>query len=303
MKINFLIKHVIQLPTRAITDEEYELLDRQSHEYSKIMTNNGYDYSLNDVEYKSEEFFKILELAEDRFNLAFDFNIIYNQEELKEFNYFRIDASSSISMKNDITYSNKFDKLSQQELEYDILCSIMQQKNWTHNKMIVISQSKFAIDEYLYRLIADSNLVGYKFQQIYNITKKEYEHAYCLSAYEVIKQNNRVMDKLIYENPPYGLETHGYLIFLKDTFNNKSDFYKYGTDEIFFSAKARNFFRGQKAKGIIFKPVYEDMTDKFNEYNEFIKEFANIACNYNKNHVVGFEGQKIRISTLVGGLI
>ena len=300
-----LVKQYLQFPKHHMTEKDFEYFDRKSRDYSKLMESNGFDYSVNKVEYKSKDFYKILELAGDKFELAFDFEIIYSSKELDEFNFFRVDATSSIAMKNDITYSRQYDELLKQNSKYDVLCSIVGQKVWTKNKMIVISQTKLVVDDYLYSLIIKSDLRGYAFQNIYNITTKKYENAYCLSSEVFIEQSKRIKDKLTYKST-YSLATQGYYIFSKDTFDTNIDFFNIGskdTGELIVSSKSRMFFKKHKTKGVIFEPVYETDTIRFSQYNNFIKEFANILYRYNHNHIIGLTGERIQVASLKEGLL
>jgi hypothetical protein len=298
MKVRFLIKHYPKKNLKELLSNQ-ELLEQHNQDIKNFMQlseANGLDSSVVDTSYLSEEFFKVLELATTKFRLAFDFQILYTKKELERFKIFILDSISSIAIKNDITYSKKYDP--------DNICSILGKIKWQENTLKIISQSHIAVDKTLKNKIEDSILSGYDFTHIYNASMNIFEDAYCLKAKQVLK-SKRVIDKLTFNlNDKNNIRTHGYIILEKDSLSNLDDFmYCKDADNIVVSQNTRKFFMDNKTKRTYFEPIFEYNTELYEGYNDLIKDFAKVVMRYNSEHIVGFEGEKIKISKLLDGIV
>lgn len=280
--------------TRRMPFEELERRRKKIIKFKSLLIDNNFDDIFNEVEFLSNDFSKLLDLAGDKYSLKFDFWFKYSKKELDEFKAFQLGANSSITVNNDVTYlsQSRFDKL-------DSLCAIRGKVNWKPGKITLISQDHYSIPNDVYDLLLESNLTGYKTEQIYNISTKQFENAYCLYATSCMPE--RVQDKLNIN------EQNGLLIYEKNILDDIRDFNFVANDscrsELIISQKTRKFILENKLKGVLFNPILGIETERFDEYNELVKEFSKTVLQYNIDHIIGTLGLEINPMDLLDGVL
>ncbi len=318
MKLILGIKHRPIWPSynRPLTDNEMNAINKELLEYADLMEHSGYDSSLIQTEYKTDDFYNILHLVGQKYRLSFELYFKYNKKELDQFKAFVFDATAAIAMKNDITYWSNYKDLNESEkyvnpnakypVKFNAKCGVRGTIKWKASKFIIASQSSICVPKDIQEKIIQSDLTGYHLEQIINMTKDTLEDAYCLTATKLMP--DRIIDKLHIETDNE-LRREGNIIYPKGVLENISDFNftaestsrDNGYAELVVSQKMRQFYLDNKIKGGHFEPVFELGTNMFEEYNKTIIDLAIDLQRYNENHVIGHEN--IDPSILVNGVL
>jgi hypothetical protein len=301
---------------RPLTDNEIDLIHEEQSEYMNLMVKNGYSIYVNEIKYKTDDFYNILQLVGKKHRLSFDIYFKYTKKELDQFKAFVFDCTASIAMKNDITYWSKYRNLNEKEkfvnpdakypVKFNRKCGVRGNVKFKPDKFIICSQSSTCVPINIKEKIVNSDLTGYYFEKIVNLTKNTTEEAYSLTATKLMP--NRIIDKLHTETNN-GLRRDGHIIYNQGVLENINDFnyaaessYKEdGHADMIVSQNMRQFYLNNKLKSGLFEPVLELGTDSFEEYNKTIISLALDIQRYNENHVIGHE--KINPSTLISGVI
>jgi V8-like Glu-specific endopeptidase len=318
MKLILGIKHRPLWPSyeRPLTDNERDAINRELSEYRDLMKSNGYDEYFNQIEYKSDDFYNILQLSGKKYRLSFEIYFKFSKKELDQFKAFVFEPTSTIAMKNDITYWSKYRNLNEKEkyvnpdakypVKFNVKCGVRGTVKWRPSKFIVVSQASICVPSDIRDKIVQSDLTGYHFEQVVNLTKNTTEEAYCLTANKLMP--DRIIDKL-HTEVDQELRREGYIVYRQGALDNINDFNftaeatskDDGGGDMIVSQKMRQFYLKNKLKGIYFEPVFELGTSSFEEYNKIIMDLVMVLQRYNKNHVIGHE--KIDPANLVNGVL